>query len=93
MSEHQEHLFLQLIFMFQTAAMQHMGKLKNPLTDTIDRDLDQASVAIDILDMLKQKTKGNVTEEEARMLDTVLSTLKLNYVEERSKESKADESS
>lgn len=84
-------LFVNLVMMFHTAAMQHMGKLKNPLTDKIERDLLQAQMSIDMLDMLKAKTKGNLTDEETRFLDRVISELKLNYVDEAEKDRKAQQ--
>ncbi len=77
--------FMQLILIFHTAAMQHMGKLKNPMTDTIERDLMQAQAAIDMLDMMKEKTKGNLNSDEERFLTTMLQELKLNYVDELNK--------
>ncbi len=83
----QELLLTQLILMFQTAAMQHMGKLKNPLTDSIERDLPQAQISIDILDMLRAKMKGNLTPAEDRLFTDVLRELRLNYVDEAAKAS------
>jgi len=85
-----QFLFTQLVLMFHTAAMQQMGKLKNPLTDKIERDLEQAQVSIDILDMVKEKTKGNLTNDEERFLNSVLQELKLNYVDEASKDKAAE---
>ncbi len=76
-------LFTSLIMMFQTAAMQHMGKLKNPITDTIERDIEQAKISIDILDMIQKKTEGNLAEYESKLLKSVLHELRLNYVYER----------
>lgn len=78
-------LFTSLIMMFQTAAMQHMGKIKNPITDKIERDLDQAKISIDILDLLQRKTEGNLAEYESKLLKSVLQELRLNYVHERDK--------
>ena len=75
-------LFYQLIMSFQAAAMQQMGKLKNPFTDKIEKDLSQAQLTIDMIDMLKLKTEGNRTEEETDFIDRVLRELKLNYFEE-----------
>jgi len=77
-----ELLFHSLLMMFETAAMQHMGKLKNPMTDTVEKDLLQAQYAIDMLDMLKEKTKGNCAPAELRALDTLVANLKLTYVDE-----------
>jgi len=84
-----ELLLIQLILMFQTAALQHMGKLKNPISDKIEQDLPQAQISIDILDMLHNKMKTNLTPEEERMFTTVLQELKLNYVDEVAKAQKS----
>jgi hypothetical protein len=79
-------LFMGLILMFHAAAMQHLGKTKNPLTDKIDRSLEQAQFVIDTLDVLHKKTKGNLTDEESRFLANAIKELKLNYVEELAKD-------
>jgi hypothetical protein len=79
-------LFFSLVMTFQAAAMQQMGKLKNPVSDKIERDLQQAQLSIDILDMLEEKTHGNLSEEETKLLKGLLQELKLNYVDEMSKE-------
>lgn len=78
----QEIMFTQLVLMFHTAAMQQLGKLKNPLTDTLERDLEAAQNSIDLLDMLREKTKGNLSPEESRLLVQVIQELKLNFVDE-----------
>lgn len=88
--ERNQALFLQLVLTFQTAAWQQMGKVKNPLTDKIERNLDQARMSIDMLDMLKAKTEGNRSEEETKVLDRVISELKLNYVDEFEKAKKEE---
>jgi len=77
-----EIMFTQLVLMFHAAAMQQMGKIKNPFTDKVERDLVAAQNSIDVLDMLKEKTKGNLSDDESRMLRQVLQELKLNYVDE-----------
>jgi hypothetical protein len=89
MKDKDDILLTQLTLMFQTAALQQMGKLKNPMTDTIERDLSQAQISIDMLEMLHKKMKGNLTAEEERMLSVVLQELKLNYVDEVSKSQSA----
>jgi len=86
-----KQLFLSLIYSFQMQTMMQLGKLANPVTGTIEKELDGAQVTIDMLDMLKEKTKGNSSEEEIRFLDQVIADLKLNYVEERDKEGKSSE--
>ncbi len=79
-------LFLQLVIMFQTAAYQQMGKIKNPLTDKIEKDLAQAQLSIDMLGMLEEKTKGNLSEEERKYLELALYELRMNYLDEAKKE-------
>ncbi len=86
--------FMQLVAMFQVAAMQQLGKVPNPATNEIERDLDQARVSIDMLEMLKQRTEGNRSEAESEVLDKVLFELQMNYVDEtrRPKDAPEDES-
>jgi hypothetical protein len=86
-----EFLFLQLIMTFETAAWQQMGKIKNPMTDKIERDLSQAQLSIDMLDMIKAKTAGNLTDNEKRVLEKTLADLKLNFVDELEKDRKEKE--
>ena len=80
-----ELLFTQLVLMFQGAAYQHMGKVMNPATSKIERDLGQAKHAIDMLGMLEAKSRGNLTNNEARLMDHVLYEVRMNYVDEVNK--------
>lgn len=82
-----EILLTQLVSMFHFAALQQMGKLKNPMTDKIEKDLQQSQASIDILEMLHVKMKGNLSLDEEKMFSTILQELKLNYVDEASKPS------
>jgi hypothetical protein len=82
-----ELLFMQLVMMFQGMAMQQLGKVMNPMTQQIDRDLGQAKNFIDLLGMLEKKTKGNLGEGEAKLLQQALFDLRMNYVDELKKES------
>jgi hypothetical protein len=85
-NEKNKQLFYSLVATFHATAMQQMGKIKNPLTDSIERNLEEAQMSIDILDMIEAKTKGNLNEDEARLLKSVLQDLKINYVDEVAKE-------
>lgn len=78
-------LFMQLIIQNQQIAMMSMGKIKNPVTDRVERNLDHAKIYIDTLDMLLAKTKGNLSEYEEKFLIETLKDLKLNYVDEADK--------
>lgn len=81
-------LFLGLIHSFQAAAMQQMGKVPDPHTQKIERDLPQAKLSIDVLEMLQARTSGNLVGEEARFLQHVLTELRLNYVAELEEDKK-----
>ena len=77
-----ELLFLRLVSMFQMAAMQQLGKIASPVSNEVERDLEQAKFSIDILDALKEKTAGNLSEAEKDYLEKVLFELHMNYVDE-----------
>jgi len=81
-----EALFLQLVMQNQQMAMMSMGKMKNPLSNKSEKNMEYAKLSIDTLDMLAEKTKGNLSEYEEKFLAEVLKELKLNYVNESSKE-------
>ena len=74
------HLF-RLIATFEAAAMQQMGKVANPLTGDVEISLEGARDAIEMLDMLRRKTSGNLNDGESRFLEHVLYQLRMNYVD------------
>lgn len=80
-----DQLFLNLVLSLHSAAMQQMGKLKNPITDKVERNLGQAELSIDMLDMIKKKTEGNLSEEENKFLKQMLNELKMNFMDEKNK--------
>jgi hypothetical protein len=79
-------LFRALVHSFHLQTMMQLGKIHNPMTNKIERDLGQAEISIDMVEMLKTKTAGNLDEPETRFIDAVLAELKLNYVNEKNKE-------
>ncbi len=81
-------LFLGLIQSLTTNAWIQLGKQKNPITDKIERNLNEASFTIDMLEMLQVRTKGNLSSDESRILEKTISELKMNFVDEKLKESK-----
>ena len=83
--EKNDQILLQLIYMFHTSAMQGLGKIADP-TGSINKNLDYVSQTINLMEMLKEKTKGNTAEEVEKTLDQMISELQLNYVDEKSKE-------
>ncbi|MBN1163823.1 MAG: DUF1844 domain-containing protein [Candidatus Krumholzibacteriota bacterium] len=76
------YLFQHLVAMFQTLALQQLGKLANPISGELERDLHQAKITIDMLVMIQEKTAGNLSDNEKRVLDGVLMDLQMNYVDE-----------
>ena len=84
-------LFMQLVLQNQQLAMMSMGKLKNPVSDKIERNLEFAKMSIDTLDMLATKTKGNLSEYEEKFLAEIIKDLKLNYVDEANKKPQNEE--
>ncbi len=80
-----EFLFTQIVLMFQGAAWQHLGKVMNPATNKVERDLAQAKNTIDILGMLQAKTKGNLSDNETKFLEHALYELRMNYIDEANK--------
>jgi len=87
---HERDLFIGLVQSFQAAAMQQMGKVMNPFTERIERDMAHARMSIEMLEMLRTRTTGNLTGQEARFLNHVLTELRLNFVAEVDRD-KADQ--
>lgn len=81
-NSNEEFLFHQLLAMFQALALQQLGKLMNPITGKVERDLQQAKITIDMISMLQKKTKGNLADREKMMIDNILLELRMNYVDE-----------
>jgi hypothetical protein len=81
-SERDEMLLLQLVAMFQYAAMQQMGKLPNPVTGKTERDLAQARISIDMIEMLQNRTQAGRSARESEFFDKMLFELRMNYVDE-----------
>lgn len=75
----------QLILSLHAGAMQQMGKVASPLTGKVERDLAAARTTIDMVDMLRRKTEGNLSGDEKKLLDRVLYELRMNYVDESRK--------
>lgn len=57
-----------------------LGEVPNPVTNKKEENLTQAKFLIDTLGMLKEKTKGNLTTEEANFLENVLYELRMQYI-------------
>jgi len=73
--------FEELIMLFGTAGLLHLGVMPDPATGQPRLDLEHAKQTIDLLDLLKEKTSGNLTPGEADALDGVLFDLRCRYVD------------
>jgi len=65
-----------------SSAMIHLGLSPSPETGKAEKALPLAKQTIDILVLLEEKTKGNLTSEEAKLLSTLLYDLRMRYVQE-----------
>tara|TARA_B100001564_G_C20173690_1_gene460842 strand:- start:67 stop:447 length:381 start_codon:yes stop_codon:yes gene_type:complete len=83
----EDQLFIHLVNTFVQSAWISLGKVKNPVSDKIERNVEQATYYIDLLDMLQTKMKGNLSEWEEQYIIHSLSELKLNYIDEKKKPS------
>jgi hypothetical protein len=72
--------FTSLIFSLSSSALFHFGEIPDPNTGEKKQDLPLAKHAIDTISMLQEKTRGNLTEEEQKFLDSVLTDLKWRFV-------------
>ena len=88
--EKNDQLFMQLLYMFHTSAMQGLGKIADP-SGQVSRNLEYVSQTIDLMTMLKEKTKGNISDDIEKVLDGMLSELRLNYVDEKNKSTEKPE--
>jgi len=57
-----------------------LGYIENPATKKKDENLPQAKFIIDTLDILKEKTKGNLTTDESKLLENIVAELKTHYL-------------
>lgn len=73
--------FLQFASGMAAQTLMHLGILENPLSNTTIIDLNNAKYSIDLLSMLKEKTTGNLSEEELTYLNAAIDDLKIRYAQ------------
>ena len=88
----EQQLFDQLISSLVHSAWVYLGKVKNPMNDKLEKNIDQASVQIDMLDMLFKRMTGNLSEKEEQYLSNIIRELKMNFVEEKNNPEKSNSS-
>jgi hypothetical protein len=72
--------FSAFVYSLSTSALVHLGEIPEPLTQKMDKNLPLAKQTIDILGILQEKTKGNLTQEEDNLLNSFLYDLRMRYV-------------
>jgi hypothetical protein len=72
--------FSTLIMSLSSSALLHMGEIPDPTTGQKTMDIRLAKHTIDTISMLKDKTRGNLDDEEQRFLDTMLADLRWRFV-------------
>ncbi len=77
--------FTTFISSFAMQAMVFLGMIPNPVTNKVEKELNQAKYMIDTINMLEEKTKGNLTKEEQELFKAVLYDLRVKYVEATNK--------
>ncbi len=82
--------FASLVLMLAAGALQNMGYIANPETQKVEKNLKLARQTIDLLDILKAKTTGNLTETETTLLNELISDLKIKIVKLEDKDPKID---
>lgn len=73
--------FATFILSLSHSVLMHLGEAPDPETNQVEANLTLAKQNIDILGLLEEKTKGNLTGDEERLLAQVLFDLRMRYVE------------
>jgi len=72
--------FQDFVYMMSGSAMVGLGLVPNPATSKQEIDLPSVQNTISLLEMIQEKTKGNLTQDEDMLLDNVLHELRMGYV-------------
>jgi hypothetical protein len=72
--------FTNFIFSLSTSVLIQLGEIQDPFTQKSAKNLPLAKQTIDLIGMLKEKTKGNLTPEEEKVIEYVLYDLRMRYV-------------
>jgi len=72
--------FTSFIFSLSTSVLIQLGEIQDPFTQTLVKNLSLAKQTIDLIGMLKEKTKGNLTPEEEKIIEYILYDLRMRYV-------------
>ncbi|HYA03498.1 MAG TPA: DUF1844 domain-containing protein [Syntrophobacteria bacterium] len=76
-----EITFATFIFSLNTSALVHLGDYPDPATGKSEMDLPLAKQTIDLIALLEEKTRGNLTKDEENLVRHILYDLRLRYVQ------------
>ena len=82
-----EVTFTAFVMSLNTSALFHLGEISDPATGEKNQDLVLVKHTIDTLQLLEEKTKGNLTDDEQDLLKNALYDLKMRYVAKVSQQS------
>ena len=68
------------LFSLSTSVLIQLGEVQDPMTNQIEKNLPIAKQTIDLLGMLREKTKGNLTPDEEKLFESLLYDLRMRYV-------------
>ena len=72
--------FINFLFSLSTSVLIQLGEIQDPVSEEIAKNLPLAKQTIDLIGMLKEKTKGNLTPDEEKMIENILYDLRIRYV-------------
>jgi hypothetical protein len=72
--------FINFLFSISTSALIQLGEIEDPVSQQTVKNLPLAKQTIDLIGMLKEKTKGNLTPDEAKLIENILFDLRMRYV-------------
>ncbi|MFB3925206.1 MAG: DUF1844 domain-containing protein [Syntrophales bacterium] len=78
--------FSNFVVSLSTSAMYHFGDFPDPVSKKAERNLAAAKQTIDILGMIQEKTRGNLNEDEKKLMDGILYELRMRYVKEKDRQ-------
>lgn len=82
MNEQAPALFSNFVMGLASAALIELGVVEDPQSHKKRKNIELARQHIDMLEMLKQKTQGNLSPEESKLMESVLTDLKIQFVKD-----------
>jgi len=74
--------FSTFILSLSSSVLMHLGEIPDPISKEKKKDLSLAKHTIDVMGMLQEKTEGNLTDNEKKLMDGILYDLRMRYVQQ-----------